>query len=54
MKQAGQITVTQLYSTPGLLIESTKVNVFCSDMDKAVDQFHKAILWNKAIMQRKE
>jgi hypothetical protein len=54
MKQTGHITVTALHSTPGLLIESTKVNVFCSDAVRAVDQFHKAILWNIAIMQRKE
>lgn len=54
MKQAGHITVTKLYSSPGLLIESTKVNCFCASPEHAVDQFHKAILWNKAIMQRKE
>lgn len=54
MKQTGHITVTKLYSTPGVLIESTKVNSFCSDMTKAVDQFHKAILWTQAILQRKE
>lgn len=54
MKQAGHITVTQLYSTPGLLIESTKVNCFCNNPDHAVDQFLKAILWTKAIIQRKD
>lgn len=54
MKPAGMITVTRLYSTPGYLIESAKVNCFCATPDHAVDQFLKAMLWNIAIMQRKE
>lgn len=53
MKPAGHITVTRLYSTPGLLIESAKVNCFCATNEHAVEQFHKAILWNVAIMQKK-
>lgn len=54
MKQAGHITVTKLYISPGLLIESAKVNCFCATPDHAVEQFCKAVLWNMAIMQRKE
>jgi len=53
MRPSGHITVTKLYSTPGVLIESDKVNCFCSTMDRAVDMFHKAILWQRAIMQTK-
>lgn len=53
MKPAGHITVTRLYSTPGLLIESTKVNCFCASTEYAVEQYLKAILWNMAIMQKK-
>lgn len=54
MKQTGHISVTQLYSTPGLLIESAKVNCFCANPDHAVEQFLKAIQWTQAIIQRKE
>jgi len=54
MQQAGHITVSRLYTTPGYLIESTKINCFCATTEHAIDQFTKAILWNIAIMQRKE
>ncbi len=53
MKQAGHITVTRLTVSPGLFIESTKVNVFAGTEEYAVSMFLKALLWNKAIMKGK-
>lgn len=54
MKQSGHVTVTRLYVTPGVLIESAKVNCFCPTDEYAVDQFCKAVLWIKAIIQNKQ
>jgi hypothetical protein len=53
MRLAGGIQVSRLYSVPGLIIESPKVNCFCDQEERAVIRFTESIQWIKAAIGKK-